>query len=88
MLIQYTCSWGTSTALETGSVAVRVVERKVFPTPGSPSRRHQSGGSMDTTHAASTVVGAASDETEQIVGRFVLEVSDKRSTVGYVGYYC
>ena len=76
------CSWGTSTAIASGSVAVRVVERRVFPTPGSPTRRHQSGGSMDTATAASTLVGATSDETEQVVGRFVLEVSDRRTTVG------
>lgn len=59
-------SWGIPRASDVGSIAVKVVERKQYPTPGSPTRH-----SMASSYSTRSVEGV-----EQLVGRFVLDVTD------------
>jgi hypothetical protein len=67
-------SWGI--APERGSFAVQVVERKQHASPGSPRRRPCTG---SPSRAAQQDEDDDDDELqESVVGRFVLEVTDKR----------
>lgn len=67
-------SWGNPEAPDVGSLAIRVVERKSYPSPGSPSKLRRSADSRKSQHEAT-----GSEDSEQVVGRFVLDVTDRRS---------
>lgn len=66
-------SWGNPEAPDVGSLAIRVVERKSYPSPGSPTKRK----STDSKWSRHDATG--SEDSEQVVGRFVLDVTDRRS---------
>lgn len=62
------CSWGIPRASDVGSIAVKVMERRSYPSPATPTRH-----SVSSLHSNKT-----RDEIEQLVGRFVLDVTDRK----------
>lgn len=72
-------SWGIPKGTDAGSIAVRVVERKSYPTPGSPSKRRNSTDSKWSRHDSMGGALNGSADSAQVVGRFVLDVTDRRS---------
>lgn len=71
-------SWGIPRIEDLGDVHVQVVERRTAP--GSPKRR--TAGSEHPSSPPPTRPGTATtdDEDEQVVGRVVLSVVDKRAS--------
>ena len=71
------CSWGIPRPADEGPIAIVIIERK--PQPGSPKRpTHSRNSSNDRTsqHEA---------DTEQVVGRLVVNVVDKRRSADPAG---